>query len=67
MATINESIIVVKVSELVKDSDEARPPLDAETIKQPNSVDRQKLLSEFDFELVKWKPEHQAQIKPNSL
>lgn len=38
MAKINESIIVVKVSELVKDSDEARPPLDAETIKQLEAV-----------------------------
>lgn len=38
MAKINESIIVVKVSELVRDGDEVRPPLDAETIAQLEAV-----------------------------
>ena len=38
MAKINESIIVVKVSELVKDGAETSPPLDAETIAQLEAV-----------------------------
>jgi hypothetical protein len=38
MAKINESTIVVKVSELVKDGADAHPPLDAETIAQLEAV-----------------------------
>lgn len=41
MAKINESIIVVKVSELVKDNAESAPPLDATTIAQLEEVIRE--------------------------
>lgn len=41
MAKINETIIVVKVSELVKDTDEDRQPLDAETLAQLEEVIKQ--------------------------
>lgn len=38
MAKINESIIVVKVSELVRDSEESHEVLDAETLAQLEAV-----------------------------
>jgi hypothetical protein len=38
MAKINESIIVVKVSKLVKDSDTSRPALDADALAQLEEV-----------------------------
>jgi hypothetical protein len=38
VAKINESIIVVKVSELVRDNEEVRPPLDQEMIAQLEAV-----------------------------
>lgn len=38
MAKINESLIVVKVSELVRDGSEEREVLDAETIAQLEAV-----------------------------
>ena len=38
MAKINESIIVVKVSKLVKDSDASRPALDADALAQLEEV-----------------------------
>jgi hypothetical protein len=38
MAKINESIIVVKVSKLVKDSDDSRPALDASALAQLEEV-----------------------------
>lgn len=38
MAKINETVFVVKVSELVKDSDETRSVLDVETIAQLEAV-----------------------------
>lgn len=41
MAKINESIIVVKVSELLKDTDEANPIFDATTLEQLEAVIRE--------------------------
>jgi len=38
MAKINETIFVVKVSELVRDTDETRPVLDDETMIQLEAV-----------------------------
>ena len=38
MAKINESLIVVKVSELVRDSEESHEMLDAETLVQLEAV-----------------------------
>ena len=38
MAKINESIIVVKVSELVKDNEETGPALSAEAVTQLEAV-----------------------------
>jgi hypothetical protein len=38
MAKINETVLVVKVSELVKDNADARSVLDAETIAQLEAV-----------------------------
>jgi len=38
MAKINESVVVIKVSELVKDNEESRPALSAEAIAQLEAV-----------------------------
>jgi hypothetical protein len=38
MAKINESLIVVKVSELVRDGEEQREILDAETLSQLEAI-----------------------------
>tara|TARA_R110000782_G_C14814245_1_gene413122 strand:- start:3164 stop:3331 length:168 start_codon:yes stop_codon:yes gene_type:complete len=38
MAKLNEQMLVIKVSELLKDSQEATPPLDPEVLSQLEAV-----------------------------
>lgn len=52
MAKINESILIIKVSELVRDSDESRPVLSQDAVSQLEAVVKelagQKALVEID-------------------